>query len=65
MNIYFNYYYITDTSAEFLWFLLPVIFLLSINAIVFLNIIYILLNLDKQKAQLNLKTNQQNEAKER
>ena len=54
-----------DTQAEFLWFLLPIIILLTINAGLFANVIFILVQMDKQKKNLKLKTNQAKEARER
>ena len=54
-----------ETQAEFLWFLLPMIILLTVNAALFANVVFILVKLDRQKQDLGLKTNQQKEARER
>ena len=54
-----------ETHAEFLWFLLPMIILLTVNAGLFTNVVFILVNLDRQKQDLRLKANQQKEARER
>ena len=54
-----------DAHAEFLWFLSPMVILLTINAGLFANVIFILIQMDKQKQGLKLKTNQAKETRER